>query len=69
MREKCPYSEIFWSVFSLIRTEDEEILRIQYEYGKIRARKTPNTNTFHAVVITYINLTMVGLTDVDYKHA
>ena len=25
-------------------------LRIQSEYGKIRTRKTPNTNNFHAVV-------------------
>ena len=27
LREKCPYSEIFWSVFSRIRTEYGEILR------------------------------------------
>ena len=27
-REKCPYSEFFWSAFSLIRTEHGEILRI-----------------------------------------
>ena len=26
--EKCPYSELFWSIFSYIRTEYEEILRI-----------------------------------------
>ena len=32
LREKCPYSEFFWSVFSRIRT-----------------KKTPNSNTFHAV--------------------
>ena len=28
LREKCPYLEIFWSVFSGIRTEYGEILRI-----------------------------------------
>ena len=28
LREKCPYSEFFWSVFSRIRTEYGEILRI-----------------------------------------
>ena len=28
LRKKCPYSEIFWSVFSSIRTEYREILRI-----------------------------------------
>ena len=36
---KVLYSEFFWSIFSHIRTE----------YGKIRTRKTPNTNTFHIV--------------------
>ena len=28
LREKCSYSELFWSAFSHIRTEYEEILRI-----------------------------------------
>ena len=28
LRKKCPYSELFWSVFSRIRTE----------YGEIRGR-------------------------------
>ena len=28
LREKCPYSELFWSPFSCIRTEYGEILRI-----------------------------------------
>ena len=28
LREKCLYSELFWSVFSRIRTEDGGILRI-----------------------------------------
>ena len=28
LREKCPYSEIFWSVFAHIRTEYREIFRI-----------------------------------------
>ena len=28
LSEKCPYSKIFWSVFSRIRTEYGEILRI-----------------------------------------
>ena len=52
LREKCLYSEFFWFVFSRIRAEDGEILsspRIQSECGKIWIRKTPNTDTFHAV--------------------
>ena len=38
LHEKCPYSESFWSLF----------YGIQSECGKIRIRKTPNTDTFHA---------------------
>ena len=29
-REKCPYSELFWSTFSRIRIEHGEILRSDY---------------------------------------
>ena len=39
-----PYSELFWSVFSCIRTEYGES-----ECWKIRTRITPNTDTFHLV--------------------
>ena len=38
LREKCPYSEFFWSVFSP-------------NVGKYGPEKTPNTKTFHAVEI------------------
>ena len=38
LREKCPYSEFFWFVFSR-------------ECGKIRTRETPNTDTFRAICI------------------
>ena len=41
LREKCPYSKLFWSVFS----------RIQSECGKMRTKITPNTDTFYAVII------------------
>ena len=43
LREKCPYSEFFWSVFSHILTEYGDMLvflRIQSGCGKIRARKS-----------------------------
>ena len=39
LREKCPYSEIFWPVFS----------RIQFQCKKIRTEKTSNMDTFDAV--------------------
>ena len=44
---KCPYQELFWSVFSRIRTEYS---RIQSKCGKIRTRITPSTDTFCAVI-------------------
>ena len=46
LRERCSYSEFFWSVFSHIWTEYGEI---SVRMGEKRTRKTPNTDTFHAV--------------------
>ena len=37
--KKCPYLELFWSVF----------FRIQSERGKMPTRTIPNTDTFHVV--------------------
>ena len=53
LREKCLYSELFWSLFSRIRTEYGRYgvtLRIQSECRKMRTGITPNTDTFHAVL-------------------
>ena len=51
LRETCPYSELFWSVFSRIRTKYGEIdfPRFESKCGKMRTRITPDTDTFHAV--------------------
>ena len=58
----CPYSELFWSAYSRIRTEYGEIQNIevfrrigsiQSECGKIRTRITPNTDTFHVAQHTW----------------
>ena len=52
--EKCQYSEFFLSAFSRISTEYFEIvpsLRILSKCRKIQIRKTPNTETFHAVCV------------------
>ena len=46
LREKYPFSELFWSVFSRIRTE-YWILRIQSKCGKVRTRITLKTDTFY----------------------
>ena len=45
----CPYSELFWSAFSRIRTEYGEIPDILSKCGKMRTRITPNTDTFYSV--------------------
>ena len=41
LREKCPCSEFFWSVFSLIQTEYEEILRIFPHPVRLRKNSVP----------------------------
>ena len=51
LRKKCPYLELFWSVFPTFGLNTEKCpvsLRIQSECGKIRTRKTTNRDTFHA---------------------
>ena len=52
--KNCPYSELFCPHFPVFRLNTETYrasLCIQSEYGKMRTRITPNTVTFHAVVI------------------
>ena len=51
LRQKCPYLELFWSVFSRIRTEYEEI-RSNSPYSVGMRENTDHHNseyTFHAV--------------------
>ena len=43
LRKKCPYSELFWSVFS-------RVILVSIFPGKIRTRITPNTDAFQAVL-------------------
>ena len=54
MREKCPYLELFWSVFSRTWTEygeTEYLSEFQSKCGKIRTTETSNMDTFHEVSI------------------
>ena len=44
LRESCLYFPVF-----RLNQERYSISRIQFEYGKIRTRKTPNRDTFRAV--------------------
>ena len=43
------FSRPYFPAFGLNTERYSVSVRIQYKYGKIRTRKTPNTNTFHAV--------------------
>ena len=50
--EKRQHSDLFWSIFSGIRTEYAEFgvsHRIHSKFGKIPTRVTPDTDTFYAV--------------------
>ena len=52
LREKCPYSVFFCPYFAAFELNTERYsvsLCIQFEFGKIRTRKTQNTDTFHAL--------------------
>ena len=53
LREKCPYSVFFpyCPAFGLNTERYSACLWIQSECGKIWTRKTPNTDTFHAVTV------------------
>ena len=46
LRKRCPYSELFWSVFSRIRTEYEEILRISPYSFRMRKNKDQNNSEY-----------------------
>ena len=52
--EKSPYSELFWSVFSRIWNEYEEIVSLQFDCGEMQTGITPNMDTFQAVVFPSI---------------
>ena len=56
LREKCPFSELFWSAFFRIRTEYWEILRISLYSVRMlekQTRITPKTDTFYAVYMFF----------------
>ena len=56
MREKYPYSQFLWSVFHKFALNTDRwwvSFSIQSKCGKIRTRKTPNRDAFHAVIVIY----------------
>ena len=52
--EKCPYLEFFLSAVFAFGLNTERF-RIQSECGKVHARKIPNLDTFHAVLLKIID--------------
>ena len=46
LREKCPHSQFFWSIFSLIRTEYGEMWNIS-RYSTQMRRNTDHENSEH----------------------
>ena len=46
LRQKCPYSELFWSVFSRIRAEYGEILRIFPYSGQMQENADQNNSEY-----------------------
>ena len=46
LRKKCPYSELFWSVFSRIRTEYGEIRSISLYSVQIRENADQNNSDY-----------------------
>ena len=46
LRKKCPYSELFWSVFSRIQIEYREILRISLYSLQMRENTDRNNSEF-----------------------
>ena len=67
LREKCPYSELFWSVFSLIRTEHKEIRISRSVKYKIYSENVNiiifSCTNFELTSIKQTTLTKQGSTD------
>ena len=57
LREKCPYLELFWSVFSRIRTGYGEILRISTYSVRMR-ENTDQNNSYYGHILRSDNLTI-----------
>ena len=58
LREKCLYSEIFWSVFSRIWSEYGEILRISPSSVRMR-ENMDQKNSEHRHFSRSVNITLI----------
>ena len=48
------FSDRYFRAFGLNSDRYSVSLRIQFEFWKLRTRKTPNTDTFHAVLVSIL---------------
>ena len=55
------FSGPYFPAFGMNTERYSVSLRIQYDCGKIRTRKTPNMDTFHAVSIIHLNPDLTGI--------
>ena len=61
LREKCPYSELFWSTFSHIRSEFEEILRIS-PYSVRLQKNVDHNNSEYGHFLRNVKVQVAGKT-------
>ena len=62
LSEKCPYSELLWSVFSRIRTEYREMRSISPYLVQLRENKDQNNSEYGHVLRSecyYLNLSEI----------
>ena len=64
LREKCPYSELFWSIFSSIRTEYGEIRSIS-PYSVRMQENTDQNNFEHGHSLRSVTSQVKNLTEVN----
>ena len=67
-REKCPYSELFWSVFSRIRTEYGEILRMS-PYSVRMRENTDQNNSENGHFLRSVRLGLSHLREHKFKYS
>ena len=61
LRETCPYSELFWSTFSYIRSEFEEILRIS-PYSVRLQKNVDHNNSEYEHFLRNVKVQVAGKT-------
>ena len=69
LRKKCPYSELFWSVFSRIPTEYGKILRISPYSVRMRENTDQNNSEYGHFLHSISNCFLLIFFVKDYRKA